>query len=134
MEEKKFEIINPKELGEPTGYNHGLLFNGGKILFISGQIGWNKEKRLVSDQFAAQFEQALSNLLEVVREAEGEPTNIGKLTIFVTHKQEYIEQIKAVGAAYRKLMGKHFPAMTLVEIRSLLESGAKVEIEAIAVI
>ena len=134
MEEKSFEIIRPKDLGEPTGYNNGMLFSGGKILFIAGQIGWNSEKRLVSEQFAAQFEQALANVLTVVREAKGEPTNIGKLTIFVTHKQEYIEQIKAVGAAYRKLMGKHFPAMTLVEIKSLLEPAAKVEIEAIAVI
>jgi enamine deaminase RidA (YjgF/YER057c/UK114 family) len=134
MEEKKIEIINPEDLGEPTGYNNGMLFHAGKILFIAGQIGWNRNKQLVSDQFAAQFEQALANVIEVVRGAGGGPTNIGKLTLFVTHKQEYIEQIKAVGAAYRKLMGKHFPAMTLVEIRSLLEAGAKVEIEAIAVI
>jgi len=134
MEKQIFEIINPEELAEPTGYNNGMLFSGGKTLFIAGQIGWNKEKRLVSDQLAAQFEQALTNLLSVVSAAGGSATNIGKLTLFVTDRQEYLAQIKSVGAAYRKLMGKHFPAMTLVQITALLEPGAKIEIEGIAVI
>ena len=134
MEKIKFEVINPEELAEPTGYNNGMLYHSGRMLFISGQIGWNKEKQIVSDNFSTQFEQALANLISVVRAAGGEPTSIGKLTIFVTSKQEYISEIKTVGSAYRKLMGKHFPAMTLVEVKSLLEPSAKVEIEGIAVL
>lgn len=130
----KFEVINPAELGKPVGYNNGMLARAGAVLFIAGQIGWNSEQKLVSDRFSAQFEQALANVITVARAAGGGPENIGKLTIFVTNKQEYIDEIKEVGAAYRKLMGKHFPVMALVEVSALLEKGAKVEIEATAVI
>jgi enamine deaminase RidA (YjgF/YER057c/UK114 family) len=133
MKDLLFEIINPTELVEPIGYNNGMLGQAGRMLFVAGQIGWDKEKR-ISEKFSEQFEQALANVLSVVRAAGGGPQNLGKFTIFVIDKQEYISEIIAVGAAYRKLMGKHFPAMALVEVRSLLETRAKVEIEAIAVI
>jgi enamine deaminase RidA (YjgF/YER057c/UK114 family) len=129
-----FEVVNPKELADPTGYNNGMLAKtSGRLLFIAGQIGWNKEKEL-SSNFSEQFEQALTNVLSVVFASGGSAVNVGKLTIYVTNKQEYIDQIKAVGTAYRKLMGKHFPAMALVEVKALLEPNAKVEIEAMAVI
>ena len=88
----------------------------------------------MSDDFAEQFAQALENVLAVVRQAGGGPENIGRLLIFVTDKDDYASQLRAVGTAYRQLMGKHFPAMTLVEVSSLLERLAKVEIEALAVI
>lgn len=128
------KIINPETLAQPIGYNNGLLFEGGSLLFIAGQIGWDKERRIISDDFAEQFAQALENVLAVVREAGGSPENIARLLIFVTDKKEYSERLRAVGSAYRQLMGKHFPAMTLVEVNSLLEHLAKVEIEALAVI
>jgi enamine deaminase RidA (YjgF/YER057c/UK114 family) len=134
MTAAKFEIFNPEELGKPRGYNNGMLARGGAMLFIAGQIGWNRAQQLVSDKFSEQFEQALANLLSVVRAAGGGPENIGKLTIYVVDKEEYIAEIKAVGEAYRRLLGRHFPAMALVEVKSLLESRAKVEIEGIAVI
>ena len=127
-------IINPEALGAPRGYSNGVLFEGGSLLFVAGQIGWDRESRSVSDDFADQFAQALENVLSVVREAGGGPENIGRLLIFVTNKEEYTSQLRAVGVAYRQLMGKHFPAMTLVEVSSLLERLAKVEIEALAVI
>ena len=130
----KTTIINPEALGQPRGYSNGLLFEGGSLLFVAGQIGWNRDSRIVSDGFAEQFAQALENVLAVVRQAGGQPENIGRLLIFVIDKEEYTAQLRDVGSAYRQLMGKHFPAMTLVEVSSLLEPLAKVEIEALAVI
>lgn len=130
----KMTIINPEALGQPRGYSNGILFDGGSLLFVAGQIGWDRDSRIVSDDFADQFAQALSNVLTVVRGAGGQPESIGRLLIFVTDKEEYSSRLRDVGSAYRQLMGKHFPAMTLVEVNSLLEPLAKVEIEALAVI
>jgi enamine deaminase RidA (YjgF/YER057c/UK114 family) len=130
----KMTILNPDALGQPRGYSNGVLIEGGSLLFIAGQVGWDREQRIVSDDFATQFAQALENVLTVVREAGGEPANIARLTIYVIDKEEYSSRLRDVGSAYRQLMGKHFPAMTLVEVRGLLEHLAKVEIEATAVI
>ena len=130
----KVTIINPETLGSPRGYSNGVLAEGDKFLFVAGQIGWNYEQVLVSDGFAEQFAQALENVLAVVKEAGGEATNITRLLIFVTDKTEYMAEVQSVGVAYRQLMGKHYPAMSLVEVSNLLEDRAKVEIEAIAVI
>lgn len=128
------ELVNPESLGAPRGYSNGVLLRGGAILFVAGQIGWNEQQRIVEGGFAAQFERALANVLTVVREAGGGPRNIGRLTIYVTLKQEYLDQLKDVGAAYRGLMEGHYPAMALVEVTGLLEPGAKIEIEATAVL
>jgi enamine deaminase RidA (YjgF/YER057c/UK114 family) len=127
-------VINPEALGQPLGYNNGILAEGGSLLFIAGQIGWDAERRIVSDDFAEQFAQALENVLAVVRKAGGAPEDVARLLIFVTDKKEYTSRLRDVGSAYRQLMGKHYPAMTLVEVKSLLEHLAKVEIEATAVI
>ncbi|HWP43166.1 MAG TPA: RidA family protein [Blastocatellia bacterium] len=130
----KMSIINPAALPDPKGYNNGVLFEGGRLLFVAGQIGWDSERRIVSDDFAQQFAQALENVLAVVREAGGDVTSIARLLIFVTDMKEYRSRLKDTGAAYRQIMGKHFPAMSLVEVSSLVEDLAKVEIEATAVI
>jgi enamine deaminase RidA (YjgF/YER057c/UK114 family) len=130
----KMTIVNPVSLAEPRGYNNGVLCEGGSLLFVAGQIGWDRLRRIVSDDFAEQFQQALENVLAVVREAGGNPASISRLLIFVTDKREYLSATKAIGVSYRLLMGKHYPAMTLVEVSSLLEETAKVEIEALAVI
>lgn len=127
-------VINPETLAEPSGYSNGLLFEGGKLLFVAGQIGWDLDRRIVSDDFPEQFAQALANVLAVVRAAGGSAENIARLLIFVTDKKEYMTGLRDIGAAYRQLMGKHFPAMSLVEVSALVEDLAKVEIEAIAVI
>jgi len=129
-----FKLINPASLGTPRGYSNGVLTDAGRLLFVAGQIGWDLERRIVSDDFAGQFAQALENVLAVVHQAGGEPANIARLSIFVTDKKEYMAALKNIGAAYRLLMGTHYPAMTLVEVSALLEDSAKVEIEAIAVI
>ena len=130
-----FKLINPAALGAPRGYSNGLLADsGGKLLFIAGQIAWNKDQQIVSDDFVEQFDQALANVLAVVRAAGGEADNIVRLVIYVTNKIEYRERTKEVGERYRKHMGKHFPAMVLVQVAGLLDDAAKVEIEGIAVL
>jgi enamine deaminase RidA (YjgF/YER057c/UK114 family) len=127
--------INPSELGSPRGYSNGLLVeSNGRLLFIAGQIAWDQDQQIVSDDFVKQFDRALANVISVVKEAGGNPTNIARLGIYVTTKREYMQRTKQVGDAYRKHMGKHFPAMVLLEVKSLLDDAAKVEIEGIAVL
>jgi enamine deaminase RidA (YjgF/YER057c/UK114 family) len=130
-----FSIINPASLGRPKGYSNGLLAAPGvRLLFIAGQIGWDAEQRLVGDDFVEQFERALRNVLEVVGEAGGAPTGLARLTLYVTDKAEYRARTREIGERWRALMGRHYPAMALVEVKSLLADGAKVEIEGIAVL
>ena len=130
----KMTLINPAGLAEPIGYNNGILVEGGSLLFVAGQIGWDRERRIISDDFADQFALALENVIAVVRAAGGDATNITSLRIYVTDKKEYTTRLKDVGSAYRQLMGKHYPAMALVEVKALVEDLAKVEIEGMAVI
>jgi len=130
-----FETINPQSLGAPSGYANGLLTGpGGRLLFIAGQIGWNQNHEIVSNDFVEQFDQALGNVMTVVSEAGGKPSDIARLIIYVTDKHEYRERTREVGERYRKHMGKHFPAMVLVQVAGLLDDAAKVEIEGTAVL
>jgi len=130
-----FTLINPEPLGRPSGYSHGLLADAqGKLLFIAGQIAWDENQRIVSDDFVEQFDRALGNVMTVVQAAQGQPDQIVRLIVYVTNKREYRERTREVGDRYRKHMGKHFPAMVLVEVAGLLDDGAKVEIEGIALI
>ncbi len=130
-----FKLINPEALGTPSGYSNGLLVDGGgKLLFIAGQIAWDNNQKIVSDDFVEQFDKALANVMTVLRAAGGEAENIARLVIYVTDKIEYRERTKEVGDRYRKHMGKHFPAMVLVQVAGLLDDRAKVEIEGMAVI
>ncbi len=126
-------IINPPDLTAPRGYSNGVLAQG-RILFVAGQVGWNVDGTLVSDRFVDQFDQALANVLSVVRAAGGVPESLARLTIYVLDKTEYVAAQREVGQRYRARMDSHYPAMTLIEVKSLLEPGALVEIEATAVI
>ncbi len=130
-----YTLINPKDLGAPIGYSHGVLVDGGgKLLFVAGQIASDQNNKIVSDNFAEQFDKALANVITVVKAAGGESNNIVRMMIYVTNKQEYLAQTMAVGIRYRKHMRNHFPAMVLVQVASLLDDAAKLEIEAMAVI
>jgi enamine deaminase RidA (YjgF/YER057c/UK114 family) len=130
-----FTLINPEALGAPSGYSNGLLVDGGgKLLFIAGQIAWDNNQKIVSDDFVEQFDKALANVITVLRAAGGEAENIARLVIYVTNKIEYRKRTREVGDSYRKHMGKHFPAMVLVQVAGLLDDRAKVEIEGMAVI
>ena len=130
-----FTLVNPESLGAPSGYANGLLADaGGKLLFIAGQVAWNEKQKIVSQDFVEQFDRALANVVTVVKAADGKPEDIARLVIYVTNKGEYRSRKREVGERYRKHLGKHFPAMTLVEVSGLLEDEAKVEIEGIALI
>jgi len=127
------KFINPESLGAPSGFSHGVLIDAGaKLLFIAGQIAWDSQQRIVSDDFVAQFDQALANVLAVVTAAGGRADQIVRLVVYVTDKQEYRQRTREVGEHYRARMGKHFPTMVLVEVKSLLDDRAKVEIEGVA--
>ena len=130
-----FTFINPESLGAPRGYSNGVLTEaGGRFLFIAGQIGWDEKQEIVSADLVDQFDRALTNVLSVVTEAGGRVEQIARLIIYVTDKDEYRERMKEIGERYRARMGKHFPAMVLVEVKSLLDDNAKIEIEGIAVL
>ena len=133
MSKNKFEFLQPKNWLPPKGYSNGVAAEGRQV-FVAGQIGWDEEQRLVSDDFVEQFDRALRNVLEVVREAGGAPTGVARLVVYVTDKREYAARTAEIGERWRALMGRHYPAMALVEVKSLLEDGAKVEIEATAVL
>lgn len=127
------EIVNPDSLARPVGYSNGVKASGA-FLAIAGQVGWDKESKIVSSDFVAQFAQALSNVVDVVKAAGGRPENIVSLTIFLASKEEYLSSLKPLGVEYRRLMGRHFPAMTAIEVKGFVEPGAKVEIQGLAVL
>jgi enamine deaminase RidA (YjgF/YER057c/UK114 family) len=130
-----FKLINPESLGPPRGYSNGVLTDAaGRLLFVAGQIGWDEKQTIVSEDFVPQFDRALANVVTVVTAAGGRPEQIARLVIYVTNKTEYIDRREEVGQSYRAHLGKHFPAMVLVEVKSLLDDQAKVEIEAVAVL
>jgi len=129
------QFINPASLGRPRGYANGVLAApGGSLLFIAGQIAWDEQQQIVSADFVEQFDRALANVMLVVAEAGGTPEQLTRLVVYVTDKEEYRARLPEIGARWRSRMGRHFPAMALVEVKSLLEDDAKVEIEGIAVI
>ena len=128
-------LINPESLGAPHGYSNGALSNpGARILFIAGQVAWDAQQQIVSDDLVEQFDRALANVITVVAEAGGQPRMIARLIIYVTDKNEYRDRMKEIGERYRARMGKHFPAMVLVEVKGLLEDRARIEIEGTAVL
>jgi len=129
----RLRLVNPEELGAPRGYSNGVLAPAGsRLLFVAGQVGGNERQELVSADFVEQFERALANVLTVVAAAGGRPENVVRFSFFVKDKDSYRGSLENVGAAYRRHMGRHFPAMSLVEVSDLLEDGALVEIEATA--
>jgi enamine deaminase RidA (YjgF/YER057c/UK114 family) len=133
MKDKR--TVQPLGWARPRGYANGVM-GSGRVLFIAGQIGWDPRsvKPKFPKTFAAQFENALANVLAVLREAGGTPADLARMTVYVTNKRAYLASVKAVGAAWKRKVGKEFPAMTLVEVKGLLETQALVEIEATAVL
>jgi len=127
-------ILQPQGWPRPSGYSNGVLTHGRQV-FIAGQVGWNpRSGRFESASLAHQVSQALKNVLAVLAQADGGPEHIARMTWYLTSRAEYLAQLQEIGAAYRAVMGKHFPAMTAVEVSALIEAQAKVEIEATAVI
>jgi enamine deaminase RidA (YjgF/YER057c/UK114 family) len=126
-------FLQPPDWAPAKGYTNGILAEG-RLLFVAGQIGWDAEQRLVSDDFAEQTRQALENIAAVLAVAGARPEHVARMTWYVTDKRVYLAAQRAIGQAYRAVFGDHYPAMTLVEVADLLEPGALVEIEATAVL
>ena len=126
-------FLHPKNWKLTKGYANGIIAEG-RVVFLAGQVGWNAEQKFESQDFVVQTRQALQNIISILQEAGGRAEHITRLTWFVTDKREYLSRLSEIGEAYRSVMGKHFPAMTMVQIVALIEDGARVEIEASAVL
>jgi enamine deaminase RidA (YjgF/YER057c/UK114 family) len=127
------QILQPPGWSRPRGYSNGVVASG-RLVFISGQIGWDEQCQFQSADFVGQARQALQNVLAILAESGGGPEHVTRLMWYVVDKNEYIASYKALGKVYRELMGDHYPAMTAVQVSALMEDLAKVEIEATAVI
>jgi enamine deaminase RidA (YjgF/YER057c/UK114 family) len=127
------QILHPKHWARAKGFANGIAAEGRQV-YVAGQVGWNAEQRFESDDFVAQVEQALANIVAVLAEADARTEHLVRMTWYVTEKREYLARLAEVGQVYRRVIGRHFPTMTLVQVASLLEDRAKVEIEATAVV
>jgi enamine deaminase RidA (YjgF/YER057c/UK114 family) len=127
------ETLQPAEWLRPKGYANGMAARG-RMIFISGQVGWNERGQFLSDALAEQVKQALRNIVRVLKEGQAEPRHVVRLTWYVLSRETYLRELREIGAAYREIMGKHYPAMSVVEVRGLVEQRALVEIEATAVV
>jgi enamine deaminase RidA (YjgF/YER057c/UK114 family) len=128
-----YQLLHPRGWKAPKGFANGIAAEG-RLVFLAGQVGWSAEQIFESEDFVAQTRQALANIVALVAEAGGGPEHIVRLTWFVLDKKDYLSRLRELGDAYRSVMGKHFPAMSLVQVGALVEDKAKVEIEATAVV
>jgi enamine deaminase RidA (YjgF/YER057c/UK114 family) len=127
------QTLQPPGWAKPKGYANGIAARG-RLVFVAGQVGWTPEGAFATSDFVAQVEQALSNIVAILREAGAEPAHIVRMTWYVTDKEEYLGAQRALGEVYRRVIGRHFPAMTAIAVAGLVEEGAKVEIEVTAVV
>jgi len=127
------QILQPPSWARAKGFSNGIVASG-KMVFIAGQVGWTGQGEWKEKSFAGQFRQTIRNILDVLAEAKGKPEHIVRLTWYVLDKEEYLSSLKEVGAAYRDLMGKHYPTMAVVQVSGLVENDARLEIEAVAVV
>ena len=126
-------ILQPEGWARPSGYANGILAEG-RLVFVAGQIGWDESQLFRTDDLVEQVRQALKNTLAVLAEAGAGPEQVVRMTWYITDKRDYLDRSKEIGAVYRALMGRHYPAMALLEVQGLLEPGAKLEIESLAVL
>ena len=127
------KILQPPSWARPKGFSNGVAAKG-EMIFVSGMVGWDADGKFVSNEFVGQARQALKNIVEVLAEAKAKPEHIARMTWYVIDKKEYLAASKELGAAYREIIGGHYPAMTAVEVAGLIEDQAKVEIEVTAVV
>ena len=128
-----YKVLQPAGWARPRGYSNGIVAQGRQV-FISGQIGWDAQGHFASDGFADQVRQALENIVAVLAEEGGRPEHLVRLTWYITSREAYLAELPAVGAAYREIIGRHFPTMSVVQVVALMEARARVEIEATAVL
>ena len=127
------KVLQPEGWVKPVGYSNGVAAKG-RLVFVAGQIGWNARGEFETDDFVGQFRQCLKNIVAVLAEAGAEPAHITSMTWYFIDKQDYLRNLKAIGAAYREVIGRHYPAMTAMQVAALIEDRAKIEIQAMAVV
>jgi enamine deaminase RidA (YjgF/YER057c/UK114 family) len=127
------KVLQPEGWVKPVGYSNGVAAKG-RLVFVAGQIGWNARGEFETDDFVGQFRQCLKNIVAVLAEAGAEPAHITSMTWYFIDKQDYLTNLKAIGAAYREVIGRHYPAMTAMQVAALIEDRAKIEIQAMAVV
>ena len=132
MSDARITFIQPAHFARPRGYANGALTTGGKTLYIGGQIGWQADQTFATDDFVAQFAQALDNVLAVLEAAGGQPTDIADMTVYVTDLDAYRHSGRALGEVWKQRLGRHYPAMALVGVAGLVHPRAQVEIQAVA--
>jgi len=130
----EMEVLLPGGWDKPIGYANGIAVEGGRVVFIAGQVGWDAQQRFHSEQIVPQFEQALRNVLDVLAQAGGRPEHVCRITAYCCDKPAYLAARPELGAIWRRLMGKHFPAMSMIFVSDLLDSPGKIELEATAVV
>ncbi len=128
------EILQPRGWAPPIGYSNGIAAIPGRIVFVAGQVGWDANQQFQSEDFPRQFEQALVNVLAVLAEAGGRPEHICRMTAYCCDKPAYLAARSELGRVWRRLMGTHYPAMSMIFVSDLLDSPAKIELEATAVV
>ncbi len=128
------QILQPPGWARPKGFSNGIAVRGGRTVYIAGQVGWTGQGEWQETGFAGQFRQALANILAVLAEAGGRPEHLVRLTWYVLDRKEYLDALKEVGAAYRELIGRHYPTMAVLQVGGLVEAQARLEIEATAVV
>jgi enamine deaminase RidA (YjgF/YER057c/UK114 family) len=128
------QLLNPPGWAQPVGYSNGIAVDAGRIVFIAGQVGWDAQQKFHSEAIAPQFEQALTNVLTVLAEAGGKPEHVCRLTGYCTNRAAYLEARPALGVIWRRLMGRHYPVMSLVFVSDLVDHPALIELEATAVV
>ena len=127
------QVLQPEGWAKPVGYSNGVAAKG-RLIFVAGQIGWNARGEFESDDFVGQFRQCLKNIVAVLAEAEAEAAHITSMTWYFVDKQDYLANLKAIGAAYREVIGRHYPTMTAMQVAALIEDRAKIELQAMAVV
>ena len=127
------KVLQPPDWPRPKGYSNGVVAKG-SLVFLSGIVGWNRRGEFEAKDFAGQVKQALKNIVDILAEAKARPEHIARMTWYVVDKHEYLKAAKEVGASYREIIGRHYPAMSVVEVSGLVEADARVEIEVTAVV
>lgn len=133
MTDSPHEFLNPAGWKPAVGYANGIAAKG-RVVYLGGLVGWNGQQEWETDDFVAQVDQTLANIVAVLEAAGGRPEHLVRLTWFITDKRDYVDNMREIGRAYRKHLGRHFPSMAMVQVVALIEDRAKVEIEATAVI
>lgn len=128
------EFVNPPGWVRPKGYSNGIVATGGRMVFVAGMVGWNEQEVFEAHDLVGQARQIFKNIAAVLAEAKAKPEHVVRMTWFITDKDEYLSSGKDLGAAYREVFGRHFPVMAVVVVKGLIETGAKLEIEATAVV